>query len=165
LNLNQDCFTLFKEDRIIGNIFTTNYGNQAWISNVVVAKEARENRDCQGTDQGCHRVSPQKKNISTFRLGSVPLAIGLYKKVSFNAETFTTAQEADLPLKVEIEKMALGKNIQVEKIDVQNLEAIAKIDDQYFKSNRMEFFKNVYDYSIKESCLCLKDGEGLWDFS
>jgi len=39
LNLNQDCFTLLKDGRIIGSIFTTNYGNQAWIGNIIVAKE------------------------------------------------------------------------------------------------------------------------------
>ncbi len=39
--LNQDCFTLLKDGRIVGSIFTTNYGNQAWIGNIIVAKEAR----------------------------------------------------------------------------------------------------------------------------
>ena len=41
LTLGQDCFTLLKDGHITGSVFTTNYGDQAWIGNIVVAKEAR----------------------------------------------------------------------------------------------------------------------------
>ncbi|MBW2174403.1 MAG: GNAT family N-acetyltransferase [Deltaproteobacteria bacterium] len=98
LDLNQDCFTLLKDGRIIGSIFTTNYGNQAWIGNIIVAKEARG----MGLAAKLIRVVidylRENKHVLTFRLGSVPLAIGLYKKVGFHAEAFTTSQEAELPL-------------------------------------------------------------------
>ncbi len=41
LNLNQDCFTLHKDGRIVGSISSTNYGNQAWICSIIVAEQDR----------------------------------------------------------------------------------------------------------------------------
>ena len=157
LNLNQDCFTLHKDGRIIGSIFTTNYGNQAWIGNIIVAKEVRG----MGLAAKLIRVVidylRENKHVLTFRLGAVPLAIGLYKKVGFHAEAFTTSQEAELPIKAEYEEMNLGENIQVDKLSIHDLEAIGEIDERFFKSNRLQFLMNVFNDSIKDSCFCLKD--------
>ena len=157
LNLNQDCFTLHKDGRIIGSIFTTNYGNQAWIGNIIVAKEVRGMGLAAKLIRRVINYLRESKHVLTFRLGAVPLAIGLYKKVGFHAEAFTTSQEAELPIRAEYEKMKLGDNIQVEKLSIHDLEAIGEIDEQYFKSNRLQFLMNVYNDSIKESCFCLKD--------
>jgi len=157
LNLNQDCFTLLKDGRILGSIFTTNYGNQAWIGNIIVAKEARGIGLAAKLIKGVIDYLRENKHVLTFRLGAVPLAIGLYKKVGFRAEAFTTSQEAELPLKAEYEEMNLGENIQVERLDAHDLEAIGEIDERYFKSKRLQFLMNVYNDSINESCLCLKD--------
>ncbi len=134
LTLNQDCFTLLKDGRIVGSIFTTNYGNQAWIGNIIVAKEARGMGLAAKLIRGVIDYLRENKHVLTFRLGSVPLAIGLYKKVGFHAEAFTTSQEAELPLKAEYEEMNLGENIQVERLDAPDLEAICEIDERYFKS-------------------------------
>ena len=164
LNLNQDCFTLLKDGRIIGCIFTTNYGNQAWIGNIIVAKEARGIGLAAKLIRRVIDYLRENKHILTFRLGSVPLAIGLYKKVGFHAEAFTTSQEAELPIKIEYEEMNLGENIQVEKLDIHNLEAIGEIDERFFKSNRLQFLTNVFNDSIKESCFCLKDQEKIVGF-
>ena len=164
LTLNQDCFTLLTDGRIAGTIFTTNYGNQAWIGNIVVAKEARGMGLATKLIRGVIDHLSKNKNILTFRLGSVPLAIGLYKRIGFHAEAFTTAQEAELPLKVECEEINLGEKIRVERLDVRDLETIAEIDEQYFKSNRLQFLMNLYNDSIKESCFCLKDQEKVVGF-
>lgn len=157
LSLNQDCFTLLKDGRIVGSIFSTNYGNQAWIGNVIVAKEVRgmglANKLIRGVIDYLHK----NKYVLTFRLGSVPLAIGLYKKLGFHAELFTTSQEADLPLKADYEEMNLGGNIKVERVDAHDLETISEIDERYFKSKRLQFLIDVYENSIKESCFCMKD--------
>ena len=157
LALNQDCFTLLKDGRISGSIFTTNYGNQAWLGNIIVAKEVRGLGLAGKLIRGAIDYLREKKHVLTFRLGSVPLAIGLYKKVGFHAEAFTTAQEAELPLKAEYEEMNLGVNIQVERADVHDLGAIGEIDERYFKSRRLELLANLYNDSIKESCFCMKD--------
>ncbi|MDY6857425.1 MAG: GNAT family N-acetyltransferase [Thermodesulfobacteriota bacterium] len=157
LNLNQDCFTILKDGCIVGSVFTTNYGNQAWIGNIVVAKEARGMGLAAKLIRRVIDYLHENKHVLTFRLGAVPLAIGLYKKVGFHAEAFTTAQEAELPLKSEYEEINLGKNIQIESLDTLNLEAISEIDRQYFKSKRLQFLMNIYNDSIKESCFCLKD--------
>ena len=157
LTLNQDCFTLFKDERVIGSIFTTNYGNQAWIGNIIVAKEARGMGLAAELIRGVIDYLYEEKHVLTFRLGSVPLAIGLYKKVGFHAEAFTTSQEAKLPLKLEYKEMNLGENTKVERINAHDLEAICEIDEQYFKSKRLQLFMNMYNDSIKESCFCLKD--------
>lgn len=66
----------------------------------------------------------ENKHILTFRLGAVPLAIGLYKKVGFHAVAFTTTQEAVLPLKAEYDEINLSENIQIENFNVCDLEAI-----------------------------------------
>jgi predicted N-acetyltransferase YhbS len=157
LTLNQDCFTLIKSGRIAGSIFTTNYGNQVWIGNIIVAKEARGMGLATKLTRGVIDYLRENKHVLTFRLGSVPLAIGLYKKVGFHAEAFTTAQEADLPLKAEYKEINLGGKIQVQRLDEHDLEAIGEIDERYFKSKRLQFLMNVYNDSIKESCFCLKD--------
>jgi len=157
LNLDQDCFTLIKDGRVIGSIFTTNYGNQAWIGNIVVAKEVRGMGLAANLIRVVINYLRENKHILTFRLGAVPLAIGLYKKVGFHAEAFTTSQEVELPIKAEYEEMNSGENIQAEKLDIHDLEAIGEIDERYFKSKRLQLLINVYNDSIKESCFCLKD--------
>jgi ribosomal protein S18 acetylase RimI-like enzyme len=157
LNLDQDCFTLLKDGRIVGSIFTTNYGNQAWIGNIIVAKEARGMGFAAKLIRGVIDYLHEKKHVFTFRLGAVPLAISLYKKVGFHAEAFTTAQEAELPLKAEYEEINLGGNIQIESLDAHDLEAISEIDKRYFKSKRLQFLMNIYNDSIKQSCFSLKD--------
>ena len=157
LTLNQNCFTLLKDGRITGSIFTTNYGNQAWIGNIIVAKEARGMGLATKLIRGVIDYLRETKHVLTFRLGSVPLAIGLYKKMGFHAEAFATSQEAELPLKAGYEEMSLGEKIQVERLDAHDLEAIGEIDERYFKSKRPQFLMNVYNDSIKESCFCLKD--------
>jgi GNAT superfamily N-acetyltransferase len=157
LNLNQDCFTLLKDGRIVGSIFTTNYGNQSWIGNIIVAKEARGMGLAAKLIRGVIDYLYENMHVLTFRLGAVPLAIGLYKKVGFHAEAFTTSQEAELPLKTEYERMNLGENILVERLEAHDLKAIGEIDERYFKSKRLQFLMNVYNDSIKESCFCLKD--------
>ncbi len=157
LTLNQDCFTLLKKGRIIGSIFTTNYGNQAWIGNIIVAKKARGMGLAAELIKGVIDYLSEKRHIPTFRLGSVPLAIGLYKKIGFRAEAFTTSQEAQLPLKAKYKKILLGKNTHVERLHAHDLAAIGEIDERYFKSKRLAFFKDIYNDSIKEGCFCLKD--------
>ena len=164
LNLNQDCFTLFKDGSIVGSIFTTNYGNQAWIGNIIVAKEARGKGFAAKLIRGVIDYLYENKHVLTFRLGAVPLAIGLYKKVGFHAEAFTTSQEAELPLKAEYERLNLDGNILVERLEAHDLEAIGEIDKRYFKSKRLQFLMNVYNDSIKESCFCLKDQKKVVGF-
>ena len=164
LNLNQDCFTLLKDGRIVGSIFTTNYGNQAWIGNIIVEKEARGMGLATKLIRGVIDYLYENKHVLTFRLGAVPLAIGLYKKVGFHAEAFTTSQEAALPLKEEYERLNLGDNILVERLEAHDLEAISEIDKRYFKSKRLHFLMNIYNDSIKESCFCLKDQKKVVGF-
>ncbi|MCP4021604.1 MAG: GNAT family N-acetyltransferase, partial [Desulfobacteraceae bacterium] len=125
--------------------------------NIIIKKELRGRGFAAELIKKVIEYLHKNKQILTFRLGSVPLAIDLYKKVGFHAEAFTTAQEAWLPLKTKFEEIHLGKNIKVERINADDLEAISEIDQQYFKSNRLQFLMNVYNDSIKKSCLCLKN--------
>jgi ribosomal protein S18 acetylase RimI-like enzyme len=164
ISLNQDCFTLFRHGEIVGSIFTTNYGNQAWIGNIVIAKEARGLGLATKMIRGVIDYLQENSRVRTFRLGSVPLAIGLYKKVGFHAEAFTTSQEVELPLQLELEAVNLEKNLQVERVKEEDLEAIADIDERFFKSNRLPFLKNIYSDSIRQSCFCLKDQGKLVGF-
>ena len=157
LSLGQDCFTLLIDGCIAGSIFTTNYGSQAWIGNILVAEEFRGQGLAAKLIRGVIDHLHGTKHVRTFRLGSVPLAIGLYKKVGFHAEAFTTSQESELPLKVEYGEMNLGERVQVARLETHDLEAIGEIDERYFKSKRLEFLRNIYDDSIKKSCFCMKD--------
>ena len=157
LTLNQDCFTLFKDGSIAGSIFTTNYGNQAWIGNIIVAEKVRGMGLATRLIRGVIEYLRENQHVLTFRLGSVPLAIGLYKKVGFHAEAFTTSQEAELPLKAAYEEMNWSENIQVERLDINDLEAIGEIDERYFKSKRLPFLTNLYRDSIRESGFCMKN--------
>lgn len=157
LALEQDCFILLQNKTVVGSIFTTNYSNQAWLGNIVVAEEARGLGLAAKLITGVIDLLQTEKQINTFRLGSVPLAIGLYKKAGFKAEAFTTAQEAELPLALKEEKIDLGNNIQVTRLAAEDLKDVAELDQQYFKSNRLHLLTDLYNDSNKESCLCLKD--------
>lgn len=157
INLNQDCFVLLKDGRITGSIFTTNYGNQVWIGNIVIAEQLRGFGIATKLIKAVIDYIYRNNHISTFRLGSVPLAIGLYKKVGFHAEAFTTCQEAELPLKLEYQDMNSIGGIRVEKMHLNDLDSISEIDEQYFKSNRLWLLNTLSNDSIKDGCFCLKD--------
>jgi len=161
LNLDQDCFTLIKARRVIGSIFTTNYTGQAWIGNIVIAEEERGKGLAAGLIKGIIDYLQKKRHIHTFRLGSVPLAIGLYKKLGFRAEAFTTSQEVELPLKFDYENVNMGEHLQVERLEAADLEAVAEIDGQFFRSDRLGFLTDLYKDSIREGCIGLKDREKL----
>ena len=164
LNLDQDCFTLIKARRVIGSIFTTNYTGQAWIGNIVIAEEERGKGLAAGLIKGIIDYLQKKRHIHTFRLGSVPLAIGLYKKLGFRAEAFTTSQEVELPLKFDYENVNMGEHLQVERLEAADLEAVAEIDGQFFRSDRLGFLTDLYKDSIREGCLGLKDREKIVGF-
>jgi len=154
LKLKEVCYVLKDDENVIGSIFTTNYGNQAWLGNILVHKDFRGKG--LGQDMIYYVVEKLiKMGVNTFRLGSVPLAIGLYKRLGFHPELLTTAQEADLPLKKNFEETGNVQNVR--KILQDDLEEICNIDESYFKSNRYKLFNELYNDSIKESCLCLEE--------
>lgn len=157
LNLDQDCFTLIKAGRVIGSIFTSNFIDQAWIGNILIAEEERGKGLAASMIRGGIHYLRGKRNIQTFRLGSVPLAIGLYKKLGFSAEAFTTSQEAELPIKFDYEDLNMGEHLQVEMFEESDLEIVADIDRQFFRSDRLGFLRGLYKDSIREGCVCLKD--------
>ncbi len=105
----------------------------------------------------------KNKNALTFRLGAVPLAIGLYKKAGFLPESFTTAQVADLPLPIKHDE-TLPCALIVEQIDKSTLKSISEIDKAFFKSDRSDLLMNIYNDSIRESCFCLKDKNKVLGF-
>lgn len=155
LKMNEVCYVLQDGNSVIGSIFTTNYGNQAWIGNIVVQRSERKKGN--GTKM-IHSVITKlvEKGQDTFRLASVPEAIKFYQKPPyvFHAEYFTTAQQAALPLKMNIEQTDLDGYIR--RIEPNDLEAICSIDAQFFKSNRLRLYQQLYEDSIKMSCLCLE---------
>lgn len=157
LKLGQDCFTLIRAKRVIGSIFTTHFAGQAWIGNIVIAKDERGKGLAAALIKGVMDHLQEKRHIHTFRLGSVPLAIGLYKKLGFRAEAFTTSQEVELPLKFDDENLNMGEHLRLEKLGPADLDAVAKIDGQFFKSDRLEFLKGLYEDSLQEGCIGLKD--------
>lgn len=164
LKLGQDCFTLIKQGQVIGSIFTTSFKNQAWIGNIVVAQQFRGFGLAAQLIQAVMAFLKDNRQVNTFRLGSVPLAIGLYKKAGFHAEAFTTAQEAELPINQGLEDINLPDEVRVEKIGEADLNALAQLDEQFFHSNRLELLSDLYKDSIKESCLCLKDKNKIVGF-
>jgi len=127
----------------------------SWIGNIIVAEEARGMGLAAKMIKGVIDYLQENSHVHIFRLGSVPLAIGLYKKVGFHAEAFTTAQEAELPIEAEHEQINPG--IAVERLQPHDLAAVVAIDERYFRSSRLPFLTNLYNDSIKESCFSLKD--------
>jgi len=168
LKLQEAWFTLMHGSEIIGSIFTTNYGNQAWLGNIIVSGKVESE---QLPDKYLYRNQGYAgkmiqhvmkvlgaKGVKTFRLGSVPTAIGAYKKVGFQAESFTTAQEAFLPIDLAADTPVPYEKISVEDMTPEDLaNDVVRIDEAYFKSNRINLFKELYQDSIRKSCLCLKD--------
>ncbi|MCP4896897.1 MAG: GNAT family N-acetyltransferase [bacterium] len=157
LSLNQVCYALMKDERIRGSIFTTNYSNQAWIGNIIIEREHRGMGLAAEMIRGVVDELRMKEHIHTFRLGSVPLAIGVYKRVGFRPEAFTTAQEAELPIEFPQEEPILSGATSVEILTDADLEAVDRLDDKFFKSRRLPFLTKLYEGSLRKSCLCLKD--------
>ena len=160
LDLNEACFTLLDSDRVAGCIFSTNYGNQAWLGNIVVAAESRGRGHAAALIRTVTDHLHSKSQISTFRLGSVPLAIGLYEKAGFRAESFNTAQQASLPLDMPEGPVVLTNSVRLQELMPSDLTSAAAIDAVYFKSDRLKLLTQLYGDSIKAGSLCLKiDGE------
>lgn len=155
LKMNEVSHVLQEGNRVIGSIFTTNYGIQTWIGNLLVQ---RSDRNKGYGMKMIHSIITKLvgKGQDTFRLASVPEAIGLYQKPPyvFHAEYFTTAQQATLPLKMNMEQTDLDWYIR--QIEPNDLEAICYIDAQFFKSNRFRLYQQLCEDSIKKSCLCLE---------
>ena len=164
LKLDQDCFTLISAKHVIGSIFTTHFAGQAWIGNIVIAKDERGKGLAAALIKGVMGHLQEKRHIHTFRLGSVPLAIGLYKKLGFRAEAFTTSQVVELPLKFDDENLNMGEHLRLEKLGATDLDAVAKIDKKFSRSNRLGFLKNLYEDSLQEGCIVLKDREKIVGF-
>ena len=164
LALGQDCFVLLRRGRVVGSVFTTNYGNQAWIGNVVVAAPDRGKGLATRLIRSVMDLLREEKGVFTFRLGSVPLAIGLYKRLGFHAETFMTAQEAPLPLGEDFEPVSLAEGVTVGLLGPEHLDAVAALDAEYFKSDRRQLLGALYGDSIKAASLCLKHGDRLVGF-
>ncbi len=157
LDLGQDCSVLMDVAQVIGCIFTTDYTDQAWIGNILIAENERGEGFAGGLITGVINYLQEKKQIHTYRLGSVPLAIGLYKKLGFSAEAFTTSQKAELPLRFDYENLNMGEHFQVERLGEEDLEAAADIDRQFFRSDRLGLLRDLYKDSMREGCVCLKN--------
>ena len=160
IDLNEACFTLLDSGRVAGCIFSTNYGNQAWLGNIVVAAQSR------GLGRAAELIRTVTDHLhsqsqgSTFRLGSVPLAIGLYEKAGFLAESFNTAQQAALPLDMPEEPVLLPNSVHLQELKPSDLASAAALDAVYFKSARLKLLTQLYGDSLKAGSLCLKaDGE------
>jgi len=157
LNLDQACFVLVRGQAVLGSLFTTNYGNQAWIGNIIVAQEERGKGFASKLMTHAMDHLNKTKQVETFRLGSVPLAIGVYKRAGFRAEAFTSAQEADLPLKTLPGIPSLDKGLEIDRIRVEDMEAIAGIDQIFFKSNRLPLLNRLFHDAIPSASLCLRN--------
>ena len=79
LKLGEACYVLQDGARTLGSIFTTNYGNQSWIGNVVVHEGQRKKG--YGTKLIHSTITRLvQQGRETFRLASVPEAIKFYQK-------------------------------------------------------------------------------------
>lgn len=165
LSLDQFAFVLMEKNRPIGSIFTTNYGNQAWIGNIVVAEAARGRGLATRMIRGVVDHLRNHRRITTFRLGSVPLAIGLYKKIGFRPEAFTTAQEAALPIALDDEPVTLPAGVTVAALRADDMDAVGTLDARFFRSERLPLLNALYADAIRESCWALKDRGRLVGFS
>jgi len=154
--LHQACFTLISKGCVAGCIFTTNYDNQAWIGNVVMAEEIRGHGFGAEMLRAVMLWLEENRGIQTFRLGSVPLAIGLYKKAGFHAESFTSSQEAELPLDISDQLIELGEGVLIERLSENDLDEVSALDAQFFKSSRRQLFARLFEDSIQEASFALK---------
>ncbi len=157
LEMGEDCFALIRDGDIVGSIFSTNYGNQAWLGNIVVARSER------GKGFAGHMIREainhlrKERRVPTFRLGSVPLAIGLYKQLGFRPEAFTTAHEATLPLRLDV-PISPDKGAEVEPLREIDLNAACDIDALIFKSRRDRLLRRLHRDSLPGSRVCLFKG-------
>ncbi len=177
LKLEETCFVLKCGRNVIGCLFTTNYGNQAWLGNIIVSAESDRNPPPASSSKSFRNRGYAGRmivhameilgetGVKTFRLGSVPTAIGAYKKVGFRAESFTTAQEVRLPLKFEDAAAELESDESLLPMTPEDVSrGVASLDETYFRSSRIELFRELFADSVPGSRLCLKKDNEIAGF-
>jgi len=155
LELGEVCKVLLDGDTVIGSIFTTNYGDQAWIGNIVVEKDERgRGHASRMIDSAVTELA--EKGVGTFRLASVPDAIKVYQRPphSFHAEFFTTAQQAELP--VNMAGVPIELDGVIRPMISADLESVAALDARHFGSQRPGLLTRLYHDSVAGCCLCLE---------
>ena len=136
------CFIASQKGKDLGMVATVNYGDIAWIGNLVVLPETRGKGI--GADLMKHAmdylVSTGTKAI---RLDGVPLAVPLYRRLGFKDEYWSQRYTG------------VAKKHQATSTPMQrkDLDKVAELDLKVFKAPRRDILEYFYDL-YPELCYC-----------
>lgn len=130
----EGCFIASQDDSDLGIVVTVNYGDIAWIGNLVVLPETR------GKGIGAklmqyaidYLVSTGTKAI---RLDGVPLAIPLYRRLGFKDEYWSLRFLGTAQRHPETTSKPMTQG---------DLDAVNRLDQSVFKAPRREILEYVY---------------------
>jgi len=132
----EGCFIASENKKDLGMVATTNYGNIAWIGNLVVQPETRGKGIGGALMQHAidHLVSTGTRAI---RLDGVQPAIPLYRRLGFKDEYWSLRYTGT----------ATHHETDCTPMKPQDLDKVSKLDKQVFKDDRshiLEYFYRLY---------------------
>lgn len=144
------CFLAMQDGRELGMVVAVNYGEIAWIGNLVVLPETRGMGIGAGLMQHAidYLVSTGTKAI---RLDGVPLAIPLYHRLGFKDEYWSLRYTGVAKRHSETTCQPMRR---------ENLDRVAALDLKVFRAPRrhiLEYFYGLYP----ELCFTAWDGDQL----
>jgi GNAT superfamily N-acetyltransferase len=119
----------------VGVVVTVEYGDVAWIGNLVVAPGARG----RGVGEVLMRLAVDHllgRGVRSMRLDSVQKAIPLYRRLGFREEYWSLRYTA---------RASRGPVTGVEPMRVGDLDAVEELDRAIFRARRERLLRWVYD--------------------
>lgn len=131
------CFIAEKQGKNVGIVTTTNYGDIAWIGNLVVLPKTRGHAI--GANLMKHAMEYLwSTGVASIKLDGVPLAIPLYRRLGFKEEYWSLRYTGQAIEHTIISASPMIKN---------DLKKVANLDKSVFKATRkpiLEYFFELY---------------------
>ena len=132
----EGCFIATENKKDLGMVATTNYGNIAWIGNLVVQPETR------GKGIGAQLMQHamdylESTGTQAIRLDAVQAAIPLYRRLGFKYEYWSTRHTGT----------ATHHKTDCTPMKPEDLDKVSNLDKQVFKADRrhiLEYFYNLH---------------------
>lgn len=130
------CFIATENGKDLGMVATTNYGDTAWIGNLVVLPETRGKGIGAKLMQHAinHLISTGTKAI---RLDGVQPAIPLYRRLGFKDEHWS----------LRLTGTATKHQTSTKQMKLEHIDKVAELDKSVFKADRrhiLEYFYTLY---------------------
>jgi len=133
----------------VGIVVTVDYGEMAWIGNLIVVPEMRG----RGIGEALMRRAMEHlegRGVRTIRLDGVQKAIPLYRRLGFRDEYWSLRYTG---------RASRSPDAYAEPMRKSDLDAVTELDEAFFKGRRGHLLRWVYDRFPDLCFASWKDGE------